>query len=205
MVDLRIQVAPDGPATEATHRGLGARPFAEGVVHYLALRTESGSRPISNDEVERLGWNTKEAWSSAWALTRTLERPTRVNVLRSGRATICHLHSDHEFGASFVPFLDDALCEGHRMPGNGAIVAMPQRNGVLVHPIRGGDVIDAVQAMIPITRHLHQTGPDSVSAHLYWWQGGHLTWIPTYFGPDVVEFYPSIELADLIDAIDDVI
>ena len=165
MVDLRIQVAPDGPATEATHRALGARPFAEGVIHYLVLRTESGTRPISTDEIERLGWNTKEAWSSAWALTRTMERPTDVNVIHTGRAPICHLYSAHEFGASFVPFLDDALCDGHRMPGDGAIVSMPMRRSVLVHPIRGGEVIEAIQAMIPITRQMHQTGPDSVSAH----------------------------------------
>lgn len=203
MLDLRIQVAPDTPVLRSEHEALCAQPLAEGVVHYLVLRTETGTRPISVLEVARLGWGVKDAWSAAWALTRTLERPTETNLVDAGRVEVYHLQSTHEFGASFVPFLDDALDD--RLVDHGAVVAMPSRRSVLVHPIRGGEVVSAVHAMIPIAHQLHDTAPDSVSAHLYWWQAGHLTWIPTYFGADSVEFYPSKEFADLIDAIDDVI
>lgn len=205
MFDLRVQVAPDSPALLHEHEALGAQPFAEGVVQHLVMHTDAGTRPISVAEIERLGWDLKEAWSSAWALTRTLERPSELNVVDTGPALLFHLYSTHEFGASFVPFLDDALSASERLDQHGAVVSMPMRHSVLVHPIRGGEVIEAVQAMIPITRQIHQTGPDSVSAHLYWWQAGHLTWIPTYYGRDAIEFYPPAEFADLIDAIDDVI
>jgi len=203
MVDLRVQLAPDGPVLGREHDALGAEPFAEGVVRYLVARTCDGARPISIAEVERAGWDPSDAWSSAWALTRTLERPSEMNRVDTGRAELCHLYSSHAFGASFVPFLDDAV--SFDVSEHGAVVSIPMRQSVLVHPIRGGEVIDAVQAMIPITRQIHQTGPDSVSAHLYWWRAGQLTWIPTYFGRDEIEFYPPPDFADLIDSIDDVI
>ena len=52
--------------------------------------------------------------------------------------------------------------------------------------------------MIPITRQVHQSGPGSLSPHVYWWRDGSLTWIPTYFGRDGVEFHAPNGLADLI-------
>jgi len=205
MLDLRVQVAPDSPVLLHQHEAMGARPFAEGVVQYLVARTATASRPISPGEIERRGWDLEAAWSSAWALTRTLEQPSESNVIDTGRADLHHLYSAHEFGASFVPFLDDALADSAPLGDHGAVVSFPMRHSVLIHPISGGEVIDAIQAMIPITRQTHQTGPESVSAHLYWWQCGHLTWIPTYYGRDGIEFYPPTEFADLIDAIDNVI
>ena len=205
MLDLRVRLAPSDPLLASEHQSLGARPFAEGVVQYLVVRTEAGVRPLSLAAVERLGWSVDDAWSSAWALTRMLERPSELNPMDTGRAMLIHLYSEHEFGASFVPFLADVLSATERFDDHGAVVSIPMRRSVLVHPIRGGEVVEAVQAMIPITRQVHQTGPDSVSAHLYWWKAGKLTWIPTYYGRDAIEFYPPEEFADLIDAIDDVI
>ena len=205
MFDLRVQVGPDGPALLPEHEALGAHWFAEGVVRYLVVRTETGIRPISVAEIERLGWSVEDAWSSAWAMTCTMERPSEINVVDTGQALLFHLYSEHDFGASFVPFLDDVLAASEPLGEHGAIVSMPMRRSVFVHPIRGGEVISAVQAMIPITRQIYQTGADAVSAQLYWWQAGQLTWIPTYYGRDAIEFYPPTELSDAIDAIDDVI
>lgn len=197
--DLRIRLVPDVPTERDLQHQMGARPFAEGVVAHLAARVDGAVRPVSESDLHARGWNVGATWEGAWAQTRTLERPSEQHVIDVGDADIVSLFSEHFFGASFVPFVDD-VCE---LPPHGAVVSMPVRHSVLVHPIHGGDVIPAIQAMIPLTRQVFRGGPGSVSPHLYWWQAGHLSWIPTYLAADAVEFYPPQEFAELIDALDD--
>lgn len=196
MLDLRVRLLPDEQADRDVLRQLGARPFAEGVVETLAVRVNDTVRPVPTSEIEQLGWDLDESWAGAWAQTRTLERPEEVNFIDVSGAEVIHLFSEHYFGASFLPYLDDVL-DG--IGPHGAVVSIPVRHSVLVHPVFDTSVLTAVQAMIPITRQVNRTGPGSVSAHLYWWRQDSMMWIPTYFAPDGMEFYPPNELAMVID------
>jgi hypothetical protein len=198
MLDLRVQLLPDDQADREVLRRFGARPFAEGVVESLTVRLADSVRPVPTSEIEQLGWDLEDAWADAWAQTRTLERPEEVSFVDVSGAEIIHLFSEHSFGASFLPYLDDVL-DG--MGDHGAIVSIPVRHSVLVHPIFDMSVLTAVQAMIPITRQVNRTGPGAVSAHLYWWRRDSMMWIPTYFAADGMEFYPPNELASVIDAL----
>lgn len=200
-LDLRVRIVPDDHADRRLHRRLVTRPFAEGALEMMAVRTDDGVRAVHRSEIRGLG-AVDDLWASAWAQTRTLERPDELNIIDVDGAKIHHLFSEHFFGASFVPYIDD-IVEG--IGEHGALVSFPVRHSVLVHPIQDGSVVTAAQSLIPITRQVHRNGPGSVSAHLYWWQAGHLTWIPTYFAADGSEFYPPAELAELIDRLDDVI
>jgi hypothetical protein len=195
MLDLRVQLLPDDRADRDVLRRLGARPFATGVVETLAARLGDGLRSVTTTEISDLGWDLDESWASAWAQTRTFERPEEVNFVDVGGAELIHLFSDHVFGASFLPYLDDIMDD---IGEQGAVVSIPVRHSVLVHPIHDESMMAAVQAMIPITRHVNRSGPGSVSAHLYWWRAGSLTWIPTYFASDGIEFYPPDDLVDVI-------
>lgn len=200
MLDLRVRLLPDDQADREVLKRLGARSFAEGVVETLTVRLADGVRAVPTSEIDELDWDVDQAWESAWAQTRTLERPEEVNFIDVSGAEVIHLFSEHCFGASFVPYLDDVL-DG--LGEHGAIVAIPVRHSVLVHPVFDMSILTAVQAMIPITRQVNRTGPGSVSAHLYWWRPGSMMWIPTYFAPDGMEFYPPNELAEVIDALND--
>lgn len=196
MLDLRVRLLPNEQADRDVLKRLGARPFAEGVVETLAVRVSDTVRPVPTSELEQLGWDLDESWADAWAQTRTLERPEEVNFIDVSGAEVIHLFSEHHFGASFLPYLSDVL-DG--VGPHGAIVSIPVRHSILVHPVFDMSVLTAVQAMIPITRQVNRTGPGSVSAHLYWWRPDSMMWIPTYFAPDGMEFYPPNELANVID------
>jgi hypothetical protein len=195
MIDLRVQLLPDNQSDREVLRLLGARPFAEGVVQTLAVRLADSVRTVPTIEIAELGWDLEESWDDAWSQTRAFERPDSGNYVDSSEAELIHLYSEHPFGASFVSYLDDVveIDEEH-----GALVSMPIRHSVLVHPICDATVLAAANEMIPITRQVNFSGQGPVSAHLYWWRDGSLTWIPTYLAPDGMEFYPPRELCELI-------
>ncbi len=183
--DVRVRLLPAERATGVV------RPFAKGIVQTLTLRGIDGDRQLDADEVD------DELWESAWVLTRMLERPQEINTIDASGISLVHLFSDTDYGATFVPYLRDVLDGDLRVGANGALVSMPLAHSVLVHPINDSSVVHAAQAMIPITRQVHKSGPNSLSPQVYWWRDGDLTWIPTYFGRDGVEFHAPNGLADL--------
>lgn len=196
MFDLRIRLVPDCPADREIFEHLGARPFAEGVVQMLAVDVPGAVRSVPVREIEEYGWDVEEAWASAWAQTETLEHPDEVHVIDVGGATLTHVFGERSFTSSLVRVIDQIVGP---FDERGAIVAIPIRHSMLVHPIRDASARTAAAALIPITRQLHRQGPGSVSAHLYWWRDGELTWIPTYFGPDGMECYLPPDLVDVLD------
>jgi hypothetical protein len=177
-----------------------SRPFAEGILQTLVVQTGAAIRQLSVAEVVGLEWDIESTWASAWAQTRVLERPAEIDVIDASGVEIVYLLNE-PLGASFVPYLADVLT----IHKHGALVSMPIEHSVIVHPIEGGEIVQAAQTMIPITRQMYRTGPASLSAHVYWWRNGQLTLVPTYFARDGIEFYPPAELAELIDQTDETI
>ena len=203
--DLRVRLIPDAPDDRDTLRALGARPFAEGIVQVLAIDVPDAVRCVPALEITELGWDLDEAWASALAQTEVLERPDEIHTIDIGGADIIHVFGDRTFTASMIGVVDQLVAETADIGPDGAIVSIPLRHSVLVHPVGGHDCRVAIAGMIPITRQLFKQGPGSVSPHLYWWRNGELQWIPTFFDGTIqgVEYYPSDELAAVIGNIDD--
>ncbi len=200
MFDLRVRLVPDTPDDAATLRALGGRPFAEGIVQVLAIDVADAIRCVPGTEVTELGWDLDEAWLSALAQTEMFEAPEEIHTIDIGGVDIIHVFGERSFTAGMIGVVDRLVAEIAHIGATGAIVSMPLRHSMLVHPVDGDEVRMAIAGMIPITRQLFKQGPGSVSPHLYWWRDGRLQWIPTFFDGtiDGVEFYPSDELADVI-------
>ncbi|MFK7918814.1 MAG: hypothetical protein AB8G14_12095 [Ilumatobacter sp.] len=200
MFDLRVRLVPDVPADGEILRSLGSRPFVEGVVQVLAIDVAGAVRCVPESEIVELGWNADEAWASARAQTEMFEVPDELHTIDIGGVDILHVFGERSFTASMVGVVDQLVAEVAHIGETGAIVSMPLRHSLLVHPIDDSSVRTAIAGMIPITRQLFKQGPGSVSPHLYWWRDGALEWIPTFFDGTMggVEFYPSDELGALV-------
>ena len=198
--DLRIRLVPDAPDDSVMLRALGARPFAEGIVQVLAIDVADAVRCVPVSEITDLGWDEDEAWASASVQTELFEVPEEVHTIDIGGVDIVHVFGERPFTASMVGVVDRLVAEVAHIADTGAIVSMPLRHSLLVHPIDDAGVRTAIAGMIPITRQLFKQGPGSVSPHLYWWRAGGLQWIPTFFDGTMegVEFYPSDELAVVV-------
>lgn len=196
--DLRVRLVPDDPADREIFDQLCVRPFADGVVQVLAVDVPGAVRLIPAREIEELVLDIDAAWLSAWAQTESLEQPDEVNVIDVGGADVVHIFGERVFNSSLVGQIEDIVGP---IGSNGALVSIPHNHSVLVHVIEDTSVTIAINAMIPITRQVHQQGPGSVSPHLYWWRDGSLTCIPTYFAPDGIEAYPSPELVEVLGSL----
>jgi hypothetical protein len=203
--DLRVRLIPDAPDDRETLRSLGARPFAEGIVQVLAIDIVDAVRCVPAREVTELGWDVDEAWASALSQTELLEVPDEINTIDIGGVDVIHVFGERPFIASMIRVVDQLIDETADIGPAGAVVSMPLRHSVLVHPVDGREARTAIAGMIPITRQLFKQGPGSVSAHLYWWREGKLQWIPTFFDGTIagVEYYPSDELAEVIAGLSD--
>ncbi|WP_420453505.1 hypothetical protein [Ilumatobacter sp.] len=179
--DLRVRLVPDDPADAEVFARFGARPFAEGVVQVLAVDVPDAVRCVPVDEIEALGWDVDEAWRSAALQTEMLERPQQLHRIVVAETEVFHVFGARPFTASMVGVVDRLIGGVAPVGEYGAIVSIPTRHSIVVHPVRDDTARRALVAMVPITRRLHARGPGSVSPHLYWWQNGGLTWIPTYY------------------------
>lgn len=196
LFDLRVRLVPDDPVDHKVFGELGARPYATGITQALAVDVVGGIRFVAEKELDDLGHDAHQVWAGAWAQTEALEQPDDVNVIDVGGADVVHVFGERPLTASLVGTVDQLLGP---FPADGAIVSVPAGHSVLVHPLEGpAEARLAIDALIPITRQLFRQGPDSISAHLYWWRDGRLEWIPTYFARDGIEAYLPADLADLL-------
>lgn len=196
MFDLRVRLAPDTPGDADTFRRFGARRFAEGVVALLCVDVADAIRTVPAREVRELGWDIDEAWASATIQTQLLEQPTELHTIDLGAASFVHVFGERPFVASMANVVDSLISEISEIGEHGAIVSLPSRHSLLVHPVTDATVHDAMDGLIPITRQLFRQGPGSVSPHLYWCVEQRLVWIPTVLHSDArcCEYYLPPEL-----------
>ncbi|MGH2475416.1 MAG: hypothetical protein ACRDIL_09125, partial [Candidatus Limnocylindrales bacterium] len=55
-----------------------------------------------------------------------------------------------------------------------ALIVVPNRHTLAVHPIVDGSALSAMQAMFRLAVQLHREGPGSISDQPYWWHDGRL-------------------------------
>jgi hypothetical protein len=105
---------------------------------------------------------------------------------------------DSFFTAARVLLLPDGVDLGG---APDAVVAIPNRHALLVHPIRDLGVVKATQTMIAITARLFDEGPGSISRDLYWWHGGALTTIPVQVDGKSVSMFPPDAFVERMNAL----
>lgn len=74
---------------------------------------------------------------------------------------------------------------------DGALIALPTENLVLIHPLVDAAASGALGTMALEARHRYETGPASVSADLYWWRPGDIEEVPTSFDGTTLHVTPS--------------
>ena len=154
--DLRIALIPDDPMSEGRWRECQPVAVHEGTLEMLVADLPEGPTPLTTEVVERLDWDPWEAWASARSLTQTLEGADEVNLLDVGDAELVHLYSDRPYLASLIAVVD-RLVSG--IGERGALVSIPSRHGMLVHPLHDPTGRAALGAMVPLTRSVFQQGP----------------------------------------------
>ena len=171
-----------------------ARPLAPGVVEALVVVEDGAIGTIPRPDARHWAEDLDNLYALARRQVREEGRPAVRDVDLDG-VTLTAVESPSFFTTTHLFWLPDLV----DLPADGALVALPTRYLMLVHPVRDASVVDAVQAMIVNTQALHEQGPGSLSPHLYWWRDGGLTLLPATVEPERISFRPPPEFGALVE------
>jgi hypothetical protein len=175
--------------------GDGAAMFA----HLRGRDRALGGELVSAGEA--LGWGVAEHVVFD-AARDNVRRDTRMEAERfkiDGTELVA-LFSPSHYAATHVLWLAEYLAA---MPGyveaNGALVVLPHRHLIAVHPIESAAVVAAAGTLLRFAARQFETCPGPISDQLYWWQGGTLNRLPSDSVGETLQLFPSDRFAALLD------
>jgi hypothetical protein len=104
------------------------------------------------------------------------------------------------YAATHVLWLDDYLAgiDGWSET-NGALVVVPHRHLLAVHPIESAAVVPAAGTLLHFAAQQFETCPGPISDQLYWWQDGSLCRLPSDSVGETLHLFPTERFAALLD------
>ena len=207
---LRARILPADSA-DATLDGALQRVVADGLLEAVVTEAPPGwpgtaqnGAAIGGELVsigEAVGWGVAEhvVFDAARANVR---RDTRMEAERftlDGTELVA-LFSPSHYAATHVLWLAEHLAG---LPGyveaNGALVVLPHRHLIAVHPIESAAVVAAAGTLLRFAARQFETCPGPISDQLYWWQGGKLSRLPSDSVGETLQLFPSDRFAALLD------
>jgi hypothetical protein len=200
---LRARILP----ADASLSGTLQRPVADGLVE--AVMTERGGQPIPGGELvpvgDALGWGVAErdVFDAARANARAAAPLEAESFTIDGTGLIALFGPSH-YTATHVLWLAEHLAgiPGYAA-GNGALVVLPHRHLIAVHPIVSAAVVAAAGTLLRFAARQFETCPGPISDQLYWFHDGTLNRLPSDSVGETLQVFPSDRFAALIDRLRD--
>jgi hypothetical protein len=190
---LRLQLDPGGsaaPGAETVRWRL-----ADGLDAVLVYALLDGALAVQPREAAAWRQPTDRLWWTASENVRAESNVRRGQARTEGGKELTVLEGEYEYTATNVLWLDRLVSLD---PARGAMVGVPNRHLVLACPIHDPSFLGMVEVLARTIDHFHRAGPGSVSPHLYWWRGGHLTYLPLRGSGGSVIFEPPDEFAEAV-------
>lgn len=207
---LRARILPADSA-DATLDGALRRVVADGLLEAVVTEAPLGwpgaaqnGAAIGGELVsvgEALGWGVAEhvVFDAARANVRRETRMEAERFTLDGTELVA-LFSPSHYAATHVLWLAEHLAD---LPGyveaNGALVVLPHRHLIAVHPIESAAVVAAAGTLLRFAARQFETCPGPISDQLYWWQGGKLSRLPSDSVGETLQLFPSDRFAALLD------
>lgn len=189
---LRIRLMPDESMGGVSVPGSTVRPVAPGTLAVLVYDFPDSTASVHVDHLA--GWPVDEDAAYEQALANLDQEPKSLSEdmeVEPG-ASVRILYGDSFYVATQALRLGDVLPPGT----TDALVAVPNRHTLIVHPIVDGGAVTAMQPIYRLAAQLFREGPGSISDQPYWWHEGHLVVIPHHVkGRDVTVVPPDGLLA----------
>lgn len=170
---LRIRLMPDESTGGVQIPETVARPIAQGVQAVLVFDFPDSTASVHAKHLH--GWPVDIDAAFDQALANLDQEPSPISDDVEVEATSVRVW----YGDSFYVATRVLRLEGRLPPGTtDALVAVPNRHTLIVHPIVDGGAVPAMQAIYRLAVQLYRDGPGSISDQPYWWHEGALEVIP---------------------------
>jgi hypothetical protein len=194
---LKVRIYPsDQPMV--TGSNVVSSPLAPGLARVLVFDLPTTVATVPRERL--VDWPpVDELFAIATSNLRDEPQPAHESVALKNGGTIDVQLGDSFFVASRVLMLPEvADLDGAR----GALVAIPHRHALLVHPIRDLATIEAINVMVVLADQWYREGPGSLSPTVHWWHDGALTPIPSEVRDGKVSVYPPDALVEVLNGLE---
>lgn len=191
-------VAPDQIPPEHRDRFRHAVHVADGLLQILVADFPTTVATLSDEDVDRVGRERMLAAGRARLVAEPVEHES-VDLDDGVRLEV--FGGESVYVASKVLVLDDLLrgLHGERGYPDGVLVAVPDRQTLLLHvPVDAG-VMSALQTLAGSAARAWATAAGGVSPSVYWWRDGSLTRISRVDGEGGVAVEVNPELGEVLD------
>ena len=176
-----------------------SRPLAEDLDVVLVFDLPETTMTVKPDFLEIWGRDADELLAIATAnLAASEDLAPDVERFDFEGGGHLDIYGDGYYAASHLLFLERYLDPA---PPAGALVSVPHRHALLVHPIRDMQVVPTLNALIPVAAGMFEEGPGSISPHLYWWRPQGLTLLETAIEDDSLVFRPPEDFVAVLNSL----
>lgn len=189
---LRVRLYPSDMAGQEWSI---CRPVADGILAMLVYDLPQSVVNVQREHAVQWGVSDDALFEEALRNIRT-EGMLQRSPVDVGEGVIIEMLSGESFYlTSHVLFLKEYLGTDHPL---GALVSIPHRQMVLLHPIEDARIMDVLRPLLYLTPAMYADGPGSVSDKLYWWHDGTFTNLPYAFDPkeNTASFLPPREFVE---------
>lgn len=192
---LRVRIYPPEFAGE----GRITRIVAPGLVAGLAIDLPDAVESVSPEQLQAWGLAVEDAFSLGYGNVARHDKPTIGGHRPNGEPELIWLSGNSFFTTTNVMWLDELIGP---MPTAGALVAVPHRHAIVVHPMNDlGHTIQAVNLLLVLAASAYAEGPGSLSPSLYWWTKAKLVHLPGELSGDDIRFRPPEDFLLALDSL----
>jgi hypothetical protein len=193
---LAVRLMPDESMGGIELPDATSRPLAAGIVAVLVFDFPDSTATVHREHVE--GWpvDLDAAFEQGLAILDREPQPLRDDVAE-GDVRFTVWYGDSFYVATWLLRLERLLPPG----STDALVAVPNRHTLVVHPIADADAISSMQPIYRLAVQLFREGPGSISDQPYWWHEAALTVIPHHAKGREVTVVPPDGLLEVFERV----
>jgi hypothetical protein len=192
---LRVRLMPDeSMGGVPDYAPEVARPLAPGIRAVVVYDFPDSTQSVPPEHVATWPVDPDTLFEHALANLGQEPRPIHEDA-DTGETSVRIWYGDSFYVATHALRLDGLLPEGT----TDALIAVPNRHTLLVHPIVDGQAVPAMQAIYQMGKELYRDGPGSISDQPYWWHEGALTQIPHVEEGKRIAVYPPDGFVELLE------
>jgi hypothetical protein len=189
---LQIRLMPDASMGGVDVPGSVVRPIAPGIHAVLVYDFPDSTASVHDEHLGAWPVDVDEAFDQGLRNLDQEPAPLSDDMEVEPETSVRVWYGDSFYVATRLLRLADLLPPGT----TDALVAVPNRHTLLVHPIVDGGALAAMQPIYRLAMQLFREGPGSISDQSYWWHEGRLEQIPHHTkGRDVTVVPPDGLLA----------
>jgi hypothetical protein len=171
---LRVRLMPDESMGGGAIPGTTVRPIAPGIIAVLVYDFPDSTASVHDDHLASWPVSADAAFEQGLANIALEPMPLSDDMEVEPGSSLRLWYGDSFYVATRALRLGEILPDGT----SDALVAVPNRHTLVVHPIVDGGAIPAMQAIYRLAVQLYRDGPGSISDQPYWWHDGTLVQIP---------------------------